>query len=38
MKNTLEGVNSILSDIKEHISDLEDRIREINQNGKKRNK
>ena len=31
MKNTLEGMNSRLGDMEEHISDLEDRIMNITQ-------
>lgn len=38
MKNTLEGIKSILEDIEECISDLEDRIMEIcSQNSKNKN-
>lgn len=38
MKNTLEGIKSILEDIEECISDLEDRILEIcSQNSKNKN-
>ena len=38
MKNTFRGINSRIGDTEEYISDLEDRIMEINQSEKsKRN-
>ena len=38
MKDTLERMNSILSDTKECISDMEDRIMEITQSGQQNKK
>ena len=38
IKNTLEGMNSRLSDTEEHISDLEDGVMEITQWGQEKEK
>ena len=36
MKNTLEGINSTLNETEEWVSNLEDRLVDINQNRKKK--
>lgn len=38
MKNTLEGTNNRLANREEQISDLEDRLWEINQSGQQKEK
>ena len=36
VKNTLEGINSTLNETEEWVSNLEDRLVDINQNRKKK--
>ena len=38
MKNTLEGINSRLSDTEEHVRDLEDRITKNTQSERQKEK